>query len=199
MEASYPSRFIQLFQKHKLMWRAEFLPFLDIKDLSVLRGCCRLFRDFLEGKQLFVYMQEQEFDEDLIKYYAAMAGDCMTFRMLLEAAVKNSMFKHLNESAIFYEKTLGMENNRFIEGKVFDCQKSPMKFYNGLVKSDFLKTPVDFKMGGGIKISEFGQGFFKTVKKYFFFNLISTFEDIEQSFESMTELYGKCEGILIQY
>lgn len=119
--------------------------------------------------------------------------------MLLEAAVKNTMLQLLKENAQFYEKTLGMENNSFIEGKVFDCQKAPMRFYNGLVKADFLKTPVDFSNGGGIKTTEYGQGFFKTVKKYLFFRAKSTFDEIEQSFESMNDLYGKCEGVLIQY
>jgi hypothetical protein len=83
--------------------------------------------------------------------------------MFLEASLKNTMFIILQENARFYETTMCMDANPYIEGAIYDVQKSPMKFYNGLVKDDFIKTPVDFEKGGGIKTTVYGQGNYKTV------------------------------------
>jgi hypothetical protein len=53
---------ITLFVKNKMMWSTEFLPYLDVKDLSRLRSCNRILRDFIDGKHLILYMQETKYD-----------------------------------------------------------------------------------------------------------------------------------------
>ena len=95
-------------------------------------------------------MQVNNYDSEIVDYYS-LIQDKMTFQLLLEATVKSAIFKTLNKNRDYFNKIMQMDKNQYIEGAVFDTQKSPMKFYNGLTMADILGTKVDFENGGGIK------------------------------------------------
>jgi hypothetical protein len=109
------------------------------------------------------------------------------------------MLDIIRENGRFYENEMAMNENPYIEGSIFDVQKSPMKYYNGLIKDDFIQTVIDFKNGGGIYTNTIGTGFYKIVNKYLLFSAFKPLSEIDNHFENMAELYGMCEGLLVRY
>ena len=64
-------------------------------------------------------MADTPYDDQLVDHYCKIP--CLTFRDLLEATVKQTMFNMLDENTKFYESTMSMNANIYVEGRIYDC------------------------------------------------------------------------------